>query len=248
MRRWKDTVWFRTRNLAAVATVIGFSFLDTASADDALLAKGAELFAADCARCHQVGTDARNKVGPHLDLIMGRKAGSVETFRYSNAVIQAGEKGLVWDEELLDQFIEKPRTFLKGNRMSYGGMADAEKRKALLFWLAHISAAEPSGNLEVSASASEGQAPGFVDEIMKIEGDVAYGEYLSGDCVTCHQITGQVEGIPSIVGVPRDYFIRALVEYRTNVRTNEVMKNRVANLSNEEMAALAAYFGELEPQ
>lgn len=118
----------------------------------------------------------------------------------------------------------------------------------LLKWLEDISQNAPSENLEVSASASTGQAPGFADEILKIQGDVAYGEYLSGDCVTCHQITGQVEGIPSIVGVPPDYFVRALVEYKNNIRVNEVMKNRVVNLTNEEIAALAAYFGGLEPQ
>jgi cytochrome c len=71
---------------------------------------------------------------------------------------------------------------------------------------------------------------------------------LSGDCVTCHQTTGQVAGIPSIVGLPKDYFIRAMFEYKTNVRSNEVMKLRVANLANEEIAALAAYFGSLQPK
>ena len=66
--------------------------------------------------------------------------------------------------------------------------------------------------------------------------------------MTCHQPTGHVEGIPSIVGLPRDYFIRSLFEYKNNIRSNEVMKLRVGNLSNEEIAALAAYFGSLEPQ
>jgi cytochrome c len=217
-------------------------------ADEALANRGESLFSKECARCHQVGIEAKNKVGPHLDLIIGRTAGTVENFRYSKALKKAGEGGLDWDESSLDQYIEKPRTFIKGNRMSYRGMSKPEDRKALLAWLKSISEAKPSQNLEVSASASAGQAPGFADEILKIEGDTEYGEYLSGDCVTCHQISGQVSGIPSIVGVPMDYFVRALVEYKTNVRTNEVMKNRVVNLSNEEIAALAAYFGGLEPQ
>jgi len=218
------------------------------SADEALSKLGEGLFERDCARCHQVGIDAKNKVGPHLDQIIGRTAGTVDSFRYSKALRTAGEDGLIWDAATLDQYIEKPRSFIKGNRMSYRGMASAKDRKALLAWLGSISKAEPSENLDVSASASAGQAPGFADEILMINGDVAYGEYLAGDCVTCHQISGQVEGIPSIVGVPPDYFVRALVEYKTNIRTNEVMKNRVVNLSNEEIAALAAYFGSIEPQ
>jgi cytochrome c553 len=66
----------------------------------------------------------------------------------------------------------------------------------------------------------------------RLEGDPEYGEYLAGECVTCHQATGHADGIPSIVGLPKDYFvIRSLFEYRTNVRSNEVMKLRVANLS-----------------
>ncbi len=233
---------------SAFGLFVSLVVASSAVADEEIAARGASLFDKECSRCHQVGTDAKNKVGPHLDLIIGRKAGSVEAFRYSGALREAGEEGLHWDEATLDQYIEKPRDFIKGNRMSYRGMASAEDRMALLTWLGKISKAEPSENLAVSAPASTGLAPGFADEILKIEGDVAYGEYLSGDCVTCHQITGQMEGIPSIVGVPTDYFVRALVEYKTNIRTNEVMKNRVINLTNEEIAALAAYFGGLEPQ
>lgn len=229
--------------VAAVAFGAMASLAPEATASD-----GAKLFESQCARCHQVGEGAKNKVGPHLDQLFGRIAGSVENFRYSSALKEAGEDGLVWDKDTVNAYVEKPREFVKGNRMSYRGMSDPEDRKALVDWLAGISVAAPSEDLSQAASASEGQAPGFVTEILTIEGDVAYGEYLAGDCVTCHQVTGQVEGIPSIVGVPRDYFIRALVEYKTNVRTNEVMKNRVVNLSNEEIAALAAYFGELQPQ
>lgn len=209
---------------------------------------GQKLFESQCARCHQVGEGAKNKVGPHLDQLFGRVAGSVEAFRYSKALVKAGEDGLIWDDATISAYIEKPRDFIKGNRMSYRGMDNAEQRESLLKWLASVSAAMPSEDLSQSASASEGQAPGFVTEILALEGDPDYGEYLSGDCVTCHQVTGQVEGIPSIVGIPKDYFIRAMVEYKTNVRTNEVMKNRVVNLNNEEIAALAAYFGELQPQ
>lgn len=236
----------RLRNRTHFAAILFASLLgsiERVGADE-----GATLFNSECARCHQVGEEAKNKVGPHLDMILGRVAGSVESFRYSNALKEAGEKGLVWDEAALDQYIEMPRTFIKGNRMSYRGLSNAEDRKALLIWLSNISEAKPSIDLEVSASASAGLAPGFADEILTLKGDPEYGEYLSGDCVTCHQIGGQVEGIPSIVGIPSDYFIRALVEYKTNIRTNEVMKNRVVNLSNEEIAALAAYFGGLEPQ
>lgn len=98
---------------------IGIIPAGDARAENAEAEKGKALFDSECSRCHQVGEDAKNKVGPHLDLIIGRKAGSVESFRYSSALKQAGEGGLVWDEAALDAYLEKPRDFIKGNRMSY---------------------------------------------------------------------------------------------------------------------------------
>ena len=105
-------------------------------------------FYKECSKCHEVGDDAKNKVGPHLDRIIGRKAGSVEAFRYSNALKKAGEDGLHWDETSLDQYIEKPRDFIKGNRMSYRGMASADDRKALVGLARNHLQSEPSGNLD----------------------------------------------------------------------------------------------------
>ncbi len=214
-----------------------------AGADDT--ARGEALFSA-CNACHQVGEGAVNRVGPHLDGIIGRKAGSIEGFRYSTAMKQAGEDGLVWSADTLSHYLEKPRDFIRGNRMSYRGMADAQDRADLIAWLAAASASAPADDpAEPSAAAS--RPAGFADAVLAMEGDPEYGEYLAGECVTCHQPSGHADGIPSIVGLPRDYFVRALFEYKTNVRSNEVMKLRVTNLANDEIAALAAYFSGLEP-
>ena len=205
---------------------------------------GERLFRA-CKSCHEVGANAKHKVGPHLDGVIGRIAGSLEDFRYSKAMRAAGEGGLAWSEENLHAYLAKPRDFIPGNRMSYRGMASAEDRTTLITWLASVSAAAPAEN---PVSEQTSAIPGFSEALLEVEGDPEYGEYLAGECVTCHQPTGHVEGIPSIVGLPRDYFIRSLFEYKNNIRSNEVMKLRVGNLSNEEIAALAAYFGSLEPQ
>lgn len=98
------------------------------------------------------------------------------------------------------------------------------------------------------AQAPDTEARSFADIVLRMEGDRAYGEYLAGECVTCHRQSGAANGIPPIVGLPKDYFVQSLFEYKTNVRSNEVMKLRVVNLANEEIAALAAYFSSLEPQ
>lgn len=208
--------------------------------------RGAKLFS-QCQTCHEVGADAVNKVGPHLDNLFGRKAGGLESFRYSNAMREAGQNGLVWDAQSLSEYMEKPRDFIPGNRMSYRGMAKPQDRADLIAWLSGATLAQPSAE-PAAGGALQGVAPGFTEIVLQIEGDPDYGEYLAGECVTCHQQSGRADGIPSIVGLPREYFIRSLFEYKTNVRDNEVMKLRVQNLGNEELAALAAYFSQLDPQ
>jgi cytochrome c553 len=79
------------------------------------------------------------------------------------------------------------------------------------------------------------------------EGDKALGEYLSSECVTCHQLSGQYQGIPPIVGWPAPTFITVMDEYRTKKRDNQIMQTIARRLSAEETAALAAYFGSLRP-
>lgn len=206
---------------------------------------GKRLFS-HCRTCHEVGEGARNKIGPHLDGIIGRTAGTVEGFRYSSAMRAAGETGLVWDAETLDGYLAKPRDFIPGNRMSFREMSDPADRATLIDWLSAVSRSAPGA--PEGASAPAGPASNFSDIVLAMEGDPEYGEYLAGECVTCHQASGHADGIPSIVGLPKAYFVTALFEYKTNVRSNEVMKLRVTNLANDEIAALAAYFSGLEPK
>jgi cytochrome c len=78
--------------------------------------------------------------------------------------------------------------------------------------------------------------------IAQPKGDRAFGEYLGSECVACHQRTGQYAGIPPIVGWPHESFVEAMNEYRRKKRPNQVMQTIAARLSDEEVAALAAYF------
>lgn len=77
--------------------------------------------------------------------------------------------------------------------------------------------------------------------------DKAFGEYLSSECVTCHQLTGRYEGIPPIVGWPEPLFVAAMDDYRQKKRANPIMQTVADRLSHDEIAALAAYFGSLSP-
>lgn len=77
-------------------------------------------------------------------------------------------------------------------------------------------------------------------------GDRAFGQYLSSECVTCHQLSGKYDGIPPIVGWPEESFVQVMNEYRNKDRQNPVMQTIAARLSPGEIAALAAYFGSLK--
>jgi cytochrome c len=89
-----------------------------------------------CSICHQVGDGAKNTpMGPNLNGIIGRKAGTIEGYNYSDANKQAGEKGLIWTEETLSEFLQSPRSFMPGNRMVFAGVKDDSDRRDLVAYL-----------------------------------------------------------------------------------------------------------------
>ncbi|MGI9403821.1 MAG: c-type cytochrome [Hyphomicrobium sp.] len=73
----------------------------------------------------------------------------------------------------------------------------------------------------------------------------AYGRHLAGECMSCHRIDGAPSVIPSIFGKPQEEFIALLTAYREGRKTNPVMVSVAKSLDDEQMAALAAYFGSL---
>ena len=66
-----------------------------------------------CLSCHKVGPEAKNGVGPVLNGVFGRTAGTYEDYKYGNSLVAAGEKGLVWDEEQIAAYITDPKKFLQ---------------------------------------------------------------------------------------------------------------------------------------
>lgn len=79
------------------------------------------------------------------------------------------------------------------------------------------------------------------------EPDLEFGEYLSGECTTCHRADMVNDGIPSMFGLPERVFLERMGEYRGGERDNEIMRNVARSLSEEELAALAAYLEQAVP-
>ncbi len=103
------------------------------------VADGEEVFK-KCRACHEVGPDAKTKLGPVLNGIIGRKAGTYEGFTYSPANKKAGEEGWVWTEENILKYLANPREAMPGNRMAFAGLAEEQDRLDVLAYLKTFSA------------------------------------------------------------------------------------------------------------
>lgn len=189
-----------------------------------------------CAVCHVLKNDGTfKKLGPPLQDLAGRKAGTVEKYKYSSALKRAGEEGLIWNKETLSIFLKAPRKMIGKTKMSFSGLKKEQERDNLIAWLLDSSAVSNKGERPLLLGASA----------LKLEPDIEYGQYLSGECVTCHQVNNTSGGIPSITGLPKDVFVHSVYEYKNEIRKNPVMRTIAKRLGDEELIALAAYFGSL---
>jgi len=115
-------------------------------------AKGEKVFK-KCKACHAVGDKAKNKVGPHLNDVFGRAAGSIDGYKYSKAMIKAGGEGLVWNDETLTLYLKKPKAMIKGTKMAFAGLKKDKDLTNVLAYLATFS--EGAGGAEEATAAPE---------------------------------------------------------------------------------------------
>ncbi len=121
----------RSLVLSAALLLVG---LTQAQAQDA--AAGEKVFA-QCRACHQVGPSAKNAVGPHLNGLIGRSAGSVEGYNYSPA---NKNSGLTWDEATFREYIKNPKAKVPGTKMIYAGLKDEQRINDLVAYLKQFDA------------------------------------------------------------------------------------------------------------
>lgn len=94
---------------------------------------GADLFDENCADCHSLAHPLKNKKGPALPGVVGRKAATVPDFNYSDALRAAD---LTWTAERLDAYLQAPKRLVPGGKMKFDGLPEAAERKALVEFLA----------------------------------------------------------------------------------------------------------------
>jgi cytochrome c len=123
-----------TRTLGFFALCL-FAVTTESRAQDA--AAGEKVFA-QCRACHQVGETAKNAVGPVLNGLFGRKAGTVEGYAYSPA---NKNSGLTWDEATFRDYIKDPRAKIPGTKMIYAGVKDEQRVTDLVAYLKQFDAA-----------------------------------------------------------------------------------------------------------
>jgi len=107
-----------------------------------------------CQACHMVGENAQARVGPPLNDLFGRQAGTYEGFnRYSAAMKGAGENGLVWNDETISAYLEKPRQYIPGNQMGFAGLPKEEDRQDVIAYLKQYDDEPDNDDAESTYSA-----------------------------------------------------------------------------------------------
>lgn len=113
----------------AIASFAALAWISSAWADGDTAA-GATVFA-QCSACHAIGAGAQNNVGPVLNGVVGRPAGTYPSYRYSTAMKRSG---LTWDEATLKQYLKGPDKLLPGTKMAFPGLAsDADLANVIAY-------------------------------------------------------------------------------------------------------------------
>ena len=128
--------------VASITTVASTTSAETGSTNSeeenimalfasASAAEGAKVFK-KCAACHSIKEGGANKIGPALWGVLGRTAGSVPGYKYSKAMTAHGKN---WSFEEMNGFLIKPKSWIKGTKMSFAGLKNAKDRAAVILYI-----------------------------------------------------------------------------------------------------------------
>ncbi|MEP9348347.1 cytochrome c family protein [Xanthobacter sp. KR7-225] len=126
------------RNTLSIALLIVGAAVAPARADGDV-AKGETSFK-KCMACHAIGPDAKPKVGPPLNGIVGAKWAHFEGYSYSADIKDGAAAGKVWDEATLDAYLTNPKAVAPKGKMAFAGIKNEDERKDLIAFLAQFKA------------------------------------------------------------------------------------------------------------
>ncbi len=124
--------------ISASAALFYLATLGTSSAQTASVENGANVFK-KCRACHLVGDRAKHAVGPILNKIVGRSAGTAEGYNYSDNIRELGQGGLSWTEEHLDRYLKNPKAVVPRGKMAFPGIANPQDRADVIAYLKTFS-------------------------------------------------------------------------------------------------------------
>jgi cytochrome c len=132
---------FQFGSFACALAAVAFLAISAPALAEGDAAKGKAAFA-KCAICHQVGPGAATLVGPELNGIVGRKAGSVADYPYSPGMKKLAGEGFTWTEENLDKWIANPKAMIPDSPMAlaFQGVPDAGERADIIAYLKTVPA------------------------------------------------------------------------------------------------------------
>ena len=119
--------------VAAFFTAISIVILSAGHSLAQDAAAGEKVFA-KCKACH-VADEDKNKIGPTLKGVIGRTVGTLEGYKYSPAMVEAGKGGMVWDEATLAEYLKAPKEVVKGTKMAFPGLKKDEDLANVIAYL-----------------------------------------------------------------------------------------------------------------
>ncbi len=123
---------------SALTAALVAAFALPALAQDGDAAAGEKVFR-KCAACHTLTPDGKSKIGPDLYGVVGRTTGTLEGFKYSKVMTEAGEEGHVWTAEEISTFLENPKKMFPGTKMTFVGLKKPEERADVIAYIVSVS-------------------------------------------------------------------------------------------------------------